>query len=63
MNAQADFSPLHASRGQRQPGADRLAITVAERLKRLMARRGGSSERLAEITGIDPGELTRIEFW
>ena len=27
-----------------------------------MARRGGSSERLAEITGIAPDELTQIEF-
>lgn len=61
MNAQSELSPLHASRRPLKPAADQLATTVAERLKRLMARRGGSFERLAELSGIDSKELARIE--
>jgi transcriptional regulator with XRE-family HTH domain len=61
MNAQVDVSPLEISRKQRKPVGDRLAITVADRLKRLVARRGGSVERLAEVAGIEPEELSRIE--
>ncbi len=61
MTAQVELSPLRASRGPRKPVADQLAATVAARLKRLIARRGGSSERLAELSGIDSEELSRIQ--
>jgi len=61
MNAQVEPSALHGSRRPHKPAAEQLATTVAERLKRLMARRGGSFERLAELSGIDSKELSRIE--
>ena len=61
MNGRIEVSPLQASRGSRKPVADKLAMTVAERLKRLIARRGASSKRLAELSGIDASELSRIE--
>jgi transcriptional regulator with XRE-family HTH domain len=51
---------------QRPPRVDSdpdsiLASTVADRLKRLIAKKGRSFERLAELSGIDPDELLRIE--
>ncbi|HXY57215.1 MAG TPA: XRE family transcriptional regulator [Methylocystis sp.] len=45
----------------RRSSTEQLAVTVAERLKRLIGRKGGSFERLAELSGIDPDELLRIE--
>jgi XRE family transcriptional regulator, regulator of sulfur utilization len=44
----------------RRPSPDRLASIVAERLKRLITRKGRSLERLAELSGIDSEELTGI---
>jgi transcriptional regulator with XRE-family HTH domain len=38
-----------------------LAARVAERLKELISREGRSFESLAELSGIDPTELLRIE--
>jgi transcriptional regulator with XRE-family HTH domain len=38
-----------------------LASTVADRLKRLIAKKGRSFERLAALSGIDSDELLRIE--
>jgi XRE family transcriptional regulator, regulator of sulfur utilization len=38
-----------------------LAALVADRLKQLIARKGRSFERLAQLSGIDPSELLRIE--
>lgn len=45
----------------RRPPADQLAATVADRLKRLIARRGRSYDQLAELSGIEPSELIRID--
>jgi transcriptional regulator with XRE-family HTH domain len=57
-----DFSPLSVARGgSRHRAADRLASIVADRLQRLISRRGGSLVGLAESSGIDPQELTRIK--
>ncbi|WP_363352027.1 XRE family transcriptional regulator [Methylocystis echinoides] len=45
-----------------EPAAgDAVAVLVAERLRRLIAKKGRSFERLAELSGIDPSELMRIE--
>jgi transcriptional regulator with XRE-family HTH domain len=38
-----------------------VAATVADRLKKLIAKKGRSFERLAELSGIDPKELLGIE--
>lgn len=38
-----------------------LGLIVAERLRRLIAKKGRTFERLAELSGIDPAELLRIE--
>jgi transcriptional regulator with XRE-family HTH domain len=46
----------------RQAAADSvLAATVADRLKKLIAKNGRSFERLADLSGIDPKELLGIE--
>jgi quercetin dioxygenase-like cupin family protein/DNA-binding Xre family transcriptional regulator len=41
-------------------GKQAIADTVAERLRRLIAHKNHSFERLAELSGIDPNELLRI---
>jgi XRE family transcriptional regulator, regulator of sulfur utilization len=41
--------------------SDRLATTVAERLKRLISRKGRSLEKLAELSGIETDELSLIK--
>lgn len=38
-----------------------VAATIAKRLRQLIAQKGHSFERLAELSGIDPAELLRIE--
>ncbi|QGM97787.1 helix-turn-helix domain-containing protein [Methylocystis parvus] len=46
----------------RRPAADNaLAATVADRLKKLIAKNGRSFERLADLSGIDPKDLLGIE--
>lgn len=45
----------------RRPSVEHLAATVAERLRRLIGRKGRSFERLAELSGIEAEELSRIE--
>jgi transcriptional regulator with XRE-family HTH domain len=52
---------IYRSNRVRAPAENALAATVAERLKRLIAKKGRSIERLAELSGIDPDELLRIE--
>ncbi len=61
MNTQNRANPEVAPNKLRRPSVDSLAIAVADRLKRLIHREGGSVERLAELTGIQPVELLRIE--
>jgi transcriptional regulator with XRE-family HTH domain len=61
MNTQARANPDGSPSTLRRPSADSLATAVADRLKRLIHREGRSVERLAELTGIEPGELLRIE--
>lgn len=49
-------------RREANTGAEQaIAATIAERLRRLIAQKGHSFERLAELSGIDPSELLRIE--
>ncbi|HMK89549.1 MAG TPA: XRE family transcriptional regulator [Methylocystis sp.] len=60
MNTQAQSRPADALRPRRSP-ADQLSRTVAERLKRLIAGKARSFERLSELSGIDASELMRIE--
>ena len=45
---------------ERKP-TDGLARTVAERLKRMISRKGHSFDQLAELSGIETEELRRIE--
>jgi transcriptional regulator with XRE-family HTH domain len=60
MNAQTQNTPFGAQARSRRAPAEQLAAIVAERLKRLINRKGRSFERLAELSGIDPDELLRI---
>jgi transcriptional regulator with XRE-family HTH domain len=61
MNAES-FSPLDIPGGQpRRHPAAQLAAIVAERVKRLVSRKGRSLAQLAEVSGLDPAELTRIQ--
>lgn len=41
--------------------SDRLVVTVAERLKRLISRKGRSLEKLSELSGIETDELSSIK--
>jgi transcriptional regulator with XRE-family HTH domain len=43
-----------------RPSPERLSRIVAERLERLLNRRGRSLSRLAEVSGIDAEEIARI---
>ncbi len=61
MNTRTKANPDVAPSKLRRPSADSLAIAVADRLKRLIHREGRSVERLAELSGIEPVELLRIE--
>jgi transcriptional regulator with XRE-family HTH domain len=61
MNAEPITQGADALAKPRRPSPDQLAATIADRLKRLIARKGRSLERLAELSGIDPNELRRIE--
>jgi XRE family transcriptional regulator, regulator of sulfur utilization len=61
MNAEPITQNADAPNKSRRSTPDQLAATVAERLKRLIAGKGRSFERLAERSGIDSDELSRIE--
>jgi XRE family transcriptional regulator, regulator of sulfur utilization len=54
-------APIHYRRRPGASGAETLSAIVAERLKRFLGREDRSLERLTELTGIEPGELQRIE--
>lgn len=41
--------------------SERLAAVVAARLQRLISRKGRTPERLAELSGLEPSELERIQ--
>lgn len=60
MTTQNSTAPVSFAKPRRS-SAEQLAVTVAERLKRLIGRKGRSFERLAELSGIEPDELLRIE--
>ena len=53
------MEPLPSS-GAHRPSPERLSRIVAERLERLLNRRGRSLTRLAEVSGIDADEIARI---
>jgi transcriptional regulator with XRE-family HTH domain len=61
MNAEPVTQNAGALIKPRRSSPDQLAATVAERLKRLIAGKGLSFERLAELSGVDSDELSRIE--
>ncbi len=61
MNAEPITQNADAPIKARRSSPDQLAVTVAERLKRLIAGKGRSLERLAELSGIESDELSRIE--
>ena len=61
MNAEPITQNADAPIKPRRSSPDQLAATVAERLKRLIGGEGRSFERLAELSGIDPDELSRIK--
>ncbi len=61
MNAEPITPNVDAPIKPRRSSPDQLATTVADRLKRLIAGKGRSFERLAELSGIDSNELLRIE--
>ncbi len=61
MNAEPVTQNADAPIKPRRYSPDQLAATVADRLKRLIAGKGRSFERLAELSGIDTNELLRIE--
>ncbi len=60
MNAQTDAGPVTLHAKTRRPVGEELAASVAERLQRLIIRKGRSLQRLSELSGIESGELTRI---
>ncbi len=46
--------------GARRPRVERLGAIVAERLQRLINRKGRSYEKIADLSGLDVAELRRI---
>ena len=46
--------------GARRPPIERLGAIVAERLQRLINRKGRTYEKIADLSGLDVGELRRI---
>jgi XRE family transcriptional regulator, regulator of sulfur utilization len=46
--------------GVRRPPVEKLGAIVAERLQRLINRKGRTYEKIADLSGIDVGELHRI---
>jgi transcriptional regulator with XRE-family HTH domain len=54
----AKVSPPRA--GSRRPAIERLGAIVAERLQRLINRKGRTYEKIADLSGLDVGELRRI---
>ncbi|WP_018267495.1 helix-turn-helix domain-containing protein [Methylosinus sp. LW4] len=55
------FQRSSDSEPPRSEASERLADTVAQRLERLIARKGRSLERLAELSGVELEELRSIE--
>ena len=60
INIFQGVSPPPAIAGRRHRRIEKLGAIVAERLQRLINRRGRSYENVAALSGLDVGELRRI---
>jgi len=60
MPVQTSNSASTPRAGARRPRVERLGAIVAERLQRLINRKGRTYEKIADLSGLDVAELRRI---
>ena len=60
MTVQTSNEASAARAGRRRPPIEKLGAIVAERLQRLINRKGRTYEKIADLSGLDVAELRRI---